>query len=64
MDRYRLKQSKTKKESNAQVLYFERSEGQNTAYCIDIEDDGNYSEDQPSSFRSFFFKEQLDLLDM
>lgn len=64
MDRYRIKQAKGKKKSNSQVLYFERKAGQNIAHCIAINDDGSYSEEQPSSFRSFFFKEQLDLLDI
>lgn len=64
IDRYRLKQSKGKKSSKAQILYFNRSKGMNIIHTVPIEDDGNYSEDQPDNFRDFFLKEQLDLLSL
>ena len=62
IDRFRICQKKIKHKINAQVLFFERDDKGNKAYHINIEQDGNYSEDQPENFRDFFIKEQLSIL--
>jgi predicted ATPase len=63
IDRFRLNCRRKKKyKIDSQVLYFERNGKGNTVYPIDIEEKGNYSENQPKSFRDFFVKEQMDLL--
>jgi hypothetical protein len=65
IDRFRLNCRRgTGKKIDAQVLYFERAKEGNTVYPIDIDTDGRYSENQPESFRDFFIKEQLDLLQL
>jgi hypothetical protein len=46
------------------VLFFERVGGFNKVYSIPIHKDGKYDENQPESFRSFFIKEELNLLRM
>ncbi|KJR42530.1 hypothetical protein MCHI_001579 [Candidatus Magnetoovum chiemensis] len=63
IDRFRNSVKKEKlKESASQVLFFERVKDGNKVTPIPIEPNGDYSEDQPPSFRDFFIKEQLDLL--
>lgn len=64
IDRFRICQKKNKLESNAQVIFFERDKTGNKAQTVNIEEDGNYSEDQPDNFRSFFIKEQLSILEI
>jgi predicted ATPase len=65
IDRFRLTcRQDTKSKIDSQVLYFERTEQGNTVYMVDIEENGNYSENQPKSFRDFFVKEQMDLLSL
>lgn len=65
IDRFRLNYRRgTGKKIDAQVLYFERTKEGNTVYPIDIDTDGRYSENLPESFRDFFIKEQLDLLQL
>lgn len=65
IDRFRLTcRQDTKAKIDSQVLYFERTEQGNTVYPVDIEENGNYSENQPKSFRDFFVKEQMDLLSL
>lgn len=65
INRYRLNFKKNKKISSnckAQVLFFERDACGNNVHIIDIDSEGNYSEEQPSSFTDFFIQEELDLL--
>lgn len=64
IDRYRISTSKSKKKVKSQALFFERVNGQNHVHSIKVNGDGSYSSEQPESFRSFFFKEQLDLLNI
>ncbi len=63
IDRFRLNFGKSKpKKIEAQVLFFERVKGNNKVSVIPIKNNGEYSEEQPKSFREFFIKEQMDLL--
>jgi len=47
---------------NAQVLFFERSGEGNKVSLVPINSGGEYSTDQPGTFRDFFLKEQLSIL--
>ena len=67
VDRYRLalrkSNKKTKeKSSNAQILFFERTNNGNVIHTIAIDERGDYSENQPQAFKDFFIKEELDML--
>lgn len=64
IDRFRLKYRKQKNKSkiDSHVLFFERKNGFNNIYSIEIDKNGEYSKNQPKSFRNFFIKEELSLL--
>lgn len=63
LDRFRLSFKKNiQHKTNAQVLFFERKELGNRMSIIPVKTNGEYSDDQPDSFREFFLKEQMDLL--
>jgi predicted ATPase len=62
IDRYRSKMNQGKSKIESQVLFFERNKKGNTVYPITIDEEGQYSESQPKSFREFFIKEELSLL--
>lgn len=65
IDRFRFNVHKNKeKDSNSQVLFFERTDNGNTVHVIEIEDTGRYSENQPSSFTDFFINEDINLLEI
>jgi len=69
IDRFRLKVkqefAKKRKERNIfQVVFFERVKGENKLCTININNNGSYSSSQPASFKEFFIKEQLELLDL
>jgi hypothetical protein len=66
IDRFRLncRRNSRDKKIDSQVLYFERTQQGNTVFPVEIEENGNYSENQPKSFRDFFVKEQMDLLSL
>lgn len=67
IDRFRLQYLRFKSRKNkpkSQVLFFEKNESGNSVYPIPIEANGRYSENQPQSFREFFIKEELALLDL
>ncbi|HCJ1046412.1 TPA: AAA family ATPase [Legionella pneumophila] len=66
IDRFRYTSSKqdSLKKPSSQVIYFERKGSNNVATCIQIDKHGRYSEEQPDSFRDFFLKEQLALLEI
>lgn len=65
IDRFRLNfQSDDEEEVDSQVLFFERDETGNQIQCIDIKENGDYSDDQPRSFREFFVNESLRLLEI
>jgi predicted ATPase len=61
IDRFRLnyRDSEGNVPLQSQVLFFEREAQGNQVYSIEIEPDGAYSEDQPSTFREFFIHEEL-----
>lgn len=48
----------------AQVLFFDRHDSGNKVFEIPITSRGDYDEVQPDSFRSFFIREQMKLLDL
>jgi predicted ATP-dependent endonuclease of OLD family len=64
IDRFRLNYEKNNNKILSQVLFFERKEGINKIYPINIEKNGKYSENQPNSFRKFFVDEQVKLLEI
>lgn len=63
IDRFRMncKRNPARK-TTSQILFFERQQGRNLVYVLPIRENGEYPDDQPSSFRDFFLKEQMDLL--
>jgi predicted ATPase len=65
VDRFRMcYQKNERKDIDSQVLYFEKTPTGNKVYPIEIEKTGQYSEDQPSTFRDFFIKEAIALLEV
>lgn len=63
IDRFRMNYRANKShKTKAQILFFERKNGGNTASVIPIQQDGKYPKKQPKSFRDFFMKEQINLL--
>lgn len=63
IDRFRMNYRKNMKHKpSAQVLYFQRTDSGNRIQSIPIEKNGEYSTEQPDSFRQFFLTEQIDLL--
>jgi len=62
IDRFRYNINKSKKEVSSQVLFFERTPTKNKVHPISIGKSGEYPDRQPEEFRSFFVKEQLDIL--
>jgi len=64
LDRFRMNMSKETHGLTTQVLFFERKNDRNNVTIIPIEKKGAYSAKQPSSFRDFFVKEQLQLLEV
>jgi predicted ATPase len=62
IDRFRANFKKNSSTIDAQVLFFERVNGVNKVHSIRIHKNGMYDENQPESFRSFFIKEELDIL--
>jgi predicted ATPase len=67
IDRFRMnyKDRKYRKKSpKSQILFFERRDGQNTIIAMEIDDNGELPQDQPESYRNFFIREQLRLLEI
>ena len=69
IDRMRLRinrasreKSQSKPEDICQVIFFSRTSTGNKIDIIKIQANGSYPIDQPTEFRDFFIKEQLDLL--
>lgn len=62
IDRFRYCLKKNKKKPTSQVLFFERTKNGNRVISIDIDELGQYSEEQPKAFRDFFINEELNLL--
>lgn len=63
IDRFRSCMRKTQSLGQAvptaQLLFFERAGGRNTATTIRLSNDGDYPSDLPTNFRSFFLQEEL-----
>ncbi|GHE62714.1 AAA family ATPase [Roseivirga thermotolerans] len=64
IDRYRYCMKKGKKSPRSHVLFFERTTEGNKVTSIEINENGQYSENQPRSFREFFLNEELNLLSL
>jgi predicted ATPase len=69
IDRFRMNYRKrrvTRKEQppQSQVLFFERSNAQNTVTPLPIGAHGELPPDQPKGYRDFFIKEEMHLLDV
>lgn len=64
IDRFRQNVAKSSDSISSQVLFFHRGENGNECHSIKIEQDGTYSENQPKSFKEFFIKEQLAVLEI
>ena len=64
IDGFRLhyKARKTERRPDAQIVFFERSDGSNNLYSIDILENGETSANQPRAYREFFVKKQMQLL--
>lgn len=62
IDRFRLSIKKNKKHIDSQVLFFEKNKKGNSVYIIEINENGQYQENQPKGFRDFFINEELNLL--
>lgn len=64
IDRFRTRIKTSKTKYSSQVLYFERTKKGNMVSEIEIEEDGQYAEQQPKSFRNFFINEEISLLSL
>lgn len=66
IDRFRQNYGKRgkRKAPQSQVLFFERRNKRNTVTQLPIGPDGKLPIDQPESYRSFFIREQMNLLGM
>jgi len=62
IDRYRISCRKSKKIVSSQILFFERTKKGNKLTAIKIDKNGDFSENQPESYREFFLKEEMELL--
>jgi hypothetical protein len=63
IDRYRIAcRTATENSIESQILFFERNKDGNMVTSIDISKNGEVSSDQPSSYRDFFLKEEMNLL--
>ncbi|PWN63288.1 AAA family ATPase [Chryseobacterium oncorhynchi] len=64
IDRFRYSIKKNQNYIDSQILFFERTKTGNKVHSIDIDEFGQYQEEQPDSFRSFFINEELNLLSL
>lgn len=64
IDRFRLCVKKGESVLSSQVLFFERQNNGNIVTSIEIDKKGQYSANQPKSFRDFFINEELNLLSL
>ncbi len=65
IDRFRSQIKKTSKVVNSKVnvLFFEFDGRNNIVTKIELDKQGNYSDNQPKAFRDFFLKEELNMID-
>lgn len=59
IDRFRMNYRNRVRVPKSQVLFFERKNGNNTVFPIDINKAGELSRRQPRSYRKFFMDEQM-----
>lgn len=64
VDRFRLSVKEMGDPQDSQVVFFERTPKGNVAYPMLINERGQYPADQPKSFRDFFIREELHLLEI
>ncbi len=64
IDRFRLRMKESKHPKYAEVIFFERTDGGNTAHILPINDKGQYPKEQPKGFRDFFINEEMRLLEI
>ena len=65
IDRFRTRLRKGRgKKPESQVLFFERRNQQNTVTPLAISSEGDMPTKQPRSYRDFFLKETLRVLDL
>lgn len=62
IDRFRTCYRESVHEISCQIVFFERCPSGNIIHPITILEDGNYSDQQPDSFREFFVNEELRVL--
>lgn len=62
IDRFRILLRKSNKKIKSQVLFFEKSDSGNRVIPIEIDENGDLDSNQPDSYRSFFMKEEMELL--
>jgi hypothetical protein len=62
IDRFRILLRKSKYKIKSQILFFEKSDSGNRVVPIEIDENGDLDSGQPDSYRSFFMKEEMDLL--
>jgi predicted ATPase len=67
IDRFRVRlnrafREKNKKSGISQIVFFSRTSTGNRLDVIKFNEDGSYPDNQPSAFRDFFVKEQLDII--
>jgi len=64
IDRYRVQLRKSTTKPSSQVLFFERRNGKNSVTVLPINENGELPADQPKSYRRFFIKEQMEMLEL
>ena len=64
VDRFRFAMHNSVNKIFSQVIFFQRENGQNKLYTIEIQPDGKYSDTQPKDFREFFINESIKLLEL
>jgi predicted ATPase len=64
IDRFRLRVKEQGVPKDAQVVFFSKTETGNRADALMINEKGQYPEDQPDEFRSFFINEEISLLEI
>jgi predicted ATPase len=63
IDGFRLKcKENNLKQTNSQIIYFERSAKGNNLYPIPILPDGSLPESQPKGYRDFFMNHEMRIL--
>ena len=64
IDRFRLRVKDARGPSGCQVIFFERTKEGNKIYPIQINEKGQYPQEQPKNFRDFFIREEMRLLEI